>query len=226
MLPPLAVPVHDAAAGLVNGNPTVVGGGNTSEQAVIQSLQGSAWRQVGTLPTTRSDLDVVQWRRHAYVIGGYDGSSEPTSILRVSSGGAPHAAGTLINGVRYAATARLGSQVFVIGGEVAGRELDAIQRVDLATGHVHLAGHLPTALGHAMAATVGGRILVMGGRVTPSRQTNTMWWFDPSTGRCVPAGHLPSPLSDAAAVSDGRQVWLLGGETPAITDSVIAVTFR
>jgi len=224
LLPPLSVPVHDAAGGLVDGDAVVVGGGNTSEQAVVQSLSRGGWRQIGGLPTSRSDLSVVEWRHHAYVIGGYDGASEPRTILRISSAGAPHAAGTLIHGVRYAATARVGSQVFVIGGEVAGHELDTIQRIDLATGRVRSAGHLPTPLGHAMAAVVGGRILVLGGRVTPLRQTDVMWWFDPATQRCHRAGHLPEPLSDAAVSSDGRRIWLLGGESPAVTDAVVVVT--
>jgi N-acetylneuraminic acid mutarotase len=225
-LPPLSVPVHDTAAGFVNGSPTVAGGGNTSEQRAIQSLTGSGWRHVGNLPTTRSDLSIVEWRQHAYVIGGYDGASEPTTVLRISSDGDPRPAGTLIHGVRYAATARIGSHVFVIGGEVAGRELDSIQRIDLASGRVQPAGQLPVPLGHATAAAVGGRILVLGGRMTPARQTDVMWWFDPGTRRCHPAGHLPAPLSDAAVISAGHRIWLLGGETPAITDAVVAVTLR
>jgi N-acetylneuraminic acid mutarotase len=219
------VPVHDTAAGLVAGNPTVVGGGNTSEQSVVQTWENQAWHRVGRLPTTRSDLSLVEWHRHAFAIGGYDGTSEPTAILRVSRGVA-QPVGALIHGVRYAATARVGSSVFVFGGEDAGREADTIQRVDLATGGVQPAGHLPVPLGHAMAATVGGRILVMGGRVTPSLPTDAMWWFDPTTGRFHRAGHLPSPLSDAAVASYRRRIWLLGGETPTVTDSVTVVGLR
>jgi hypothetical protein len=225
-LPPLSVPVHDSAAALVGGHPAVVGGGSTSEQAAVQSLGRGGWRRVGSLPTARSDLNVVEWRRHAYVIGGYDGTSEPTAVLRLSSTAVSQTAARLLHGVRYAATARVGSQVFVIGGESAGRELATIQRVDLSTGRVRPAGRLPVALGHAMAAAVGGTILVVGGRVTPSRQTDLMWWFDPATGRCRPAGHLPTPLSDAAVASEGRRIWLLGGETPAITDAVVSVSAR
>jgi len=49
----------------------------------------------------------------------------------------------------------------VIGGEVAGRELDSIQRIDLASGRVQPAGQLPVPLGHATAAAavrVGGLV--------------------------------------------------------------------
>jgi N-acetylneuraminic acid mutarotase len=223
-LPPLAVPVHDTAAGLVARRPTVIGGGNTAEQATVQSLARGRWREVGRLPSTRSDLSVVDWQHRAYVIGGYDGTTQPTGILRLTSSGPPHRAGALAHGVRYAATARLGPRVFVIGGEVDGRELDTIQRVDLTTGRTRPTGRLPVPLGHAMAAAVGGRILVMGGRTGPGQQSDRLWWFDPGSRRLHPAGRLPTPLSDAAVATAGRRIWLLGGETPQTTDRVTALT--
>jgi N-acetylneuraminic acid mutarotase len=225
-LQPLAVAVHDAAGGLVGGAPTVVGGGNVNEQSLVQSKVQGRWARVGDLPTTRSDLSVVDWRGHAYVLGGYDGASTPTAILRLSNRGAPHRVGRLLRGVRYAAVARLGSQAYVLGGEVTGQELDTVQRVDLATGRTHPAGHLPVPLGHAMAVAVGDRVLLMGGRVSPDRQTDALWWYDPTTRRVRPAGHLPGPLSDAAVASYGPQVWLLGGEDPGVTDRVVVVTVR
>jgi Kelch motif len=225
-LPSLAVPVHDTAGGLVAGTPTVVGGGNASEQSVVQSLGRRHWLREGDLPTSRSDLGVVEWRHHAYVIGGYDGASLPTGILRLSARSAVRRVGSLLHGVRYAAMARLRSDVYVFGGEVGGREIATIQRVDLTTGRTRPAGRLPVPLGHAMAVAVRDRILVMGGRVTPSRQTDATWWYNPATGRVRPAGRLPIPLSDAAVASRKRQIWLLGGETPSVTDRVITVTVR
>jgi hypothetical protein len=224
--PSLLVPVHDAAAGLVHGRPTVVGGGNTAESAALQSLGSGAWRPIGNLPSTRSDVSVVEWHHHAFVIGGYDGTSEPTGVLRVTPQGATRRVGELTHGVRYAATARIGSHVYVLGGEVAGRELDTIQRVDLRTGRTRPAGRLPVPLGHATAVAVAGRILVIGGRVTPARQTDGLWWFDPVTGRVLPAGHCPFPVSDAAVATHGHRIWVLGGETPRITDDVVEMTVR
>ncbi|HEY3527976.1 MAG TPA: hypothetical protein VGK78_02410 [Nocardioides sp.] len=225
-LPSLTVPVHDAAGGLVAGAPTVVGGGNSAEQSAVQTLAPGGWRRVADLPTTRSDLGVAEWQGTAYVIGGYDGASVPRTILRLSPHQAPRRAGALLDGVRYAAMARIGSDVYVLGGEVAGRELDSIQKVDLATGRTRPAGRLRVALGHAMAVPVAGRILVMGGRVAPYRQTDAMWWYDPASGHLRRAGRLPMPLSDAAVATYGRRIWLLGGETPGITDRVVAVGLR
>jgi hypothetical protein len=225
-LPPLAVPVHDVAGGLAGATPLVVGGGNATEQDVVQALSGGAWRVVGHLPTTRSDLSVVARGSTPLVIGGYDGAAVPTTVLALSARGARRPAGRLVQGVRYAATAVAGHTAYVFGGEVAGAELDAVQALDLRTGHTRVVARLPVPLGHAMAARVGSRILLMGGRTTPDRQTARMWWFDPASGRFSPAGSLPQPLSDAGVVASGRAVWLLGGESPTVTDRVVFVRAR
>jgi Kelch motif len=222
----LAVPVHDTAGGVVGGLPTVVGGGNATEQSVVQAFDGDAWSLAGNLPTTRSDLSVVEWQGRSFVIGGYDGVHVPREILELRPSGSMRGAGSLVAGVRYAATARAGDTAYVFGGEVLGHELDAVQAVDLRTGRTRVVARLPVPVGHAMAATVGSRILLMGGRVTPDRQTAAMWWFDPASGRFTRAGTLPQPLSDAGVASYAHRVWLLGGEDPTVTDQVVTVTVR
>ena len=190
-LPPLAVPVHDVAGGLLGRVPAVVGGGNATEQDVVQTLAGAAWHVSGHLPTTRSDLSVVQRGPRPWVIGGYDGASVPTEVLALAGVGSSRPVGNLVRGVRYAATAVSGHTAYVFGGEVLGRELGTVQAVDLATGRTRVVARLPVPLGHAMAATVGDRILLMGGRVAADRQTAAMWWFDATNGRFSPAGRLP-----------------------------------
>jgi N-acetylneuraminic acid mutarotase len=225
-MPRLAVPVHDVAGGLAGTTPLVVGGGNATEQDVVQALQGGSWQVVGHLPTTRSDLGIVQSGSTPLVVGGYDGAAVPTQLLALSANGASRPAGQLVQGVRYAATAVAGHTAYVFGGEVNNAELSAVQAVDVRTGHTRVVAQLPVPLGHAMAATVGTRILLMGGRVTPDQQTDAMWWFDPASGRFTRAGRLPHPLSDAAVTSSGPRVWLLGGEDPSVTDSVVFVNVR
>jgi hypothetical protein len=225
-LAPLAVPVHDVAGGLAGGVPLVIGGGNATEQDVVQARRGSRWQVVGHLPTTRSDLSAVTDGAALLAIGGYDGSGTPTAVLRIDRAGAPHPFGRLLTGVRYAATAVAGHTAYVFGGEVLGHELGGVQAVDLRTGHTRTVGRLPVPVGHAMAASVGDRILLMGGRVAPDRQTARMWWFDPATSRFTAAGALPVPLSDAAVAPSGHRVWLLGGEDPSVTDRVLFVKVR
>lgn len=225
-MPSLAVPVHDVAGGMAAGTPLVVGGGNATEQDVVQALDHGTWRVVGHLPTTRSDLSAVGLGGTLLAIGGYDGVGTPTPLLALGPQGSVTTHGRLSQGVRYAATAVLGHTAYVFGGEVSGRELDAVQAVDLRTGRTRVVAHLPVPLGHAMAATEGERILIMGGRVTPDRQTAAMWWFDPASGRFTPAGRLPTPLSDAAVATWGHRAWLLGGEDPVVTDRVVFVQAR
>ena len=214
-LPSLPTPVHDTAGGLVAGRPAVFGGGNATEQSVVQVLGGRAWSTPLHLPTTRSDLSVVQVGGSTLVIGGYDGTATPRDILRIGADGRPARIGSLRQGVRYAATAVVGSHVYVFGGEVDHRELDAVQDVDATTGRTRLVGRLPVPLGHAAAVTVGDRVLLLGGRTGPDTFTNALWWFDPASGSFKRAGTLPAPTSDAAVVASGNQVWLLGGESPS-----------
>ena len=225
-LPPLAVPVHDVAGGLLGRRPVVVGGGNATEQDVVQTLSGAAWHVTGHLPTSRSDLNVVQRGTQPVVIGGYDGANVPTEVLALAGDGSSRTVGHLVHGVRYAATAVSHHTAYAFGGEVLGRELGTVQAVDLTTGRTRVVATLPVPLGHAMAVTVGSRILLMGGRVTPDRQTAAMWWFDPATGRFTRAGRLPRALSDAGVAASGHRIWLLGGEDPAVTDGVLTISVR
>ncbi len=221
-LPTLGTQVHDTAGGLYAGNPAVFGGGNASEQSVVQRLVGSHWQPVTHLPTTRSDLSVVSVNGTTLVIGGYDGANVPRTILAVGANGLKPA-GQLVTGVRYAATAVLGSDVYVFGGEVSGRELGNVQRYDATSQKTTAVARLPRPLGHAVAVTVGKRILLMGGRIDPNTQTSSMWWFDPATAKFSKAGKLPAALSDSAVMSVGNRIWLLGGEDPSVTDRVVEI---
>ena len=224
--PSLAVPVHDAAGGRFAGAPAVFGGGNATEQSLVQALHGRSWRRVAAFPTTRSDLSVVSTPAGTVAVGGYDGTSVPRTLFVQRGAGPMRPAGQLVHGVRYAATAYAAGAVYVFGGEVAGAELGAVQRVDPRTGRTRVVATLPRPLGHAMAVPVGGRVLVMGGHTSPDARTDRMWWFDPATRRFAPAGRLPRPLSDAAVALDGTHVWLLGGEDPQVTDRVVEVDLR
>lgn len=222
-LPSLGVPVHDVAAGSYAGLPAVFGGGNATEQSVIQVLRGNSWKQVTHLPTTRSDLSVVQVAGRTLVIGGYDGTSTPTAVLAVGPHGGLSTFGKLVVGVRYAATAVVGTEVYVFGGEVNSRELDTVQRVDGQTGRTTIVARLPHALGHAVAAYVGGRVLLIGGHVDPNTRTSQMWWFDPLSHAFTRAGKLPVALSDSAVAVLGKEIFLLGGESTSVTDRVVVI---
>ena len=223
-LPDLTVPVHDTAGA---PGPLVIGGGNASEQDVVQARSGAGWAVVGHLPQPRSDLSVVEVNGRILVLGGYrgTGTAEP-SILASTDGNQWQKIGRLPLPVRYAATAVVGSDVYVIGGERAGVEQTAIQRVDATTGKASIIGHLPGPLGHASAVVLGGRILLAGGRTGVDTLTDKLWWLDPASGQVTPAGRLPFPLADSAVATSGGHAYLIGGEVPNDTDKVLRLTFR
>lgn len=224
-MPSLPVPVHDTAGALLAGKALVIGGGNASEQDVVQEWDGHRWRVVGHLPQARSDLVAASVGDRVLVLGGYDGTrpAEP-GILASTDGRRWRTIGRLPVPVRYPASTVVDGAVWLFGGERSGAEQRAIQRVDPRTGAARVAGELPVALGHAVAVPLDGRVLLVGGRTGPDTLSARLWWFDPSTGRVTPAGRLSRPLADAAVARLGTRTVVVGGESPADTDQLVEVT--
>jgi len=223
--PALPVAVHDTAGTTIAGTTFVVGGGNASEQSVVQASTGAGWKIVGHLPQARSDLTVVGAGGGMLALGGYNGSrpAEP-DILASTDGRAWHTIGHLPVPVRYAASAVADGSVWLFGGEVGGVMQTAVQRIDPTTGKAQVVAHLPVRIGHTMAMPFGSRILLVGGRSDPNTPLSTMWWFDPASGRFTAAGRLPMPLADAGVAEVGSTAYLIGGESPAMTDRVLQVS--
>ena len=220
----LPQPVHDAAGFMVRGGPLLLGGGNGSELSGVQRRDRSGqWRTVGHLPGSRSDLSAVTVGSGGLAIGGYDGRAASRSVLRTDTGQRFTEVAPLVHGIRYAAVARSGGAVWVIGGEAAGAELPWIQRIDLRSHHTSVVGRWPVRLGHAAAVPVGGRILVLGGRTSPHRITDTMWWFDPSNHTITDAGRMPYPVADAALAVTRDAAYLIGGEGPDFRRDVLEI---
>lgn len=188
------------------------------------------WKVVGRLPQARSDLSLVtvgdSSPPYMIALGGYNGTRTAEPGILVWNGYGWDQIGQLPVPVRYAATAVIGNDVYVVGGERAGVMQTAIQRVDATTGKATVVAHLPGPLGHASAVALGGRILIVGGRTGVDTLTDRMWWFDPATAAVTQAGHLPFPLADSAVATAGGPAFLIGGETPRDTDKVLRLTFR
>lgn len=227
-LPSLAVAVHDTAGSTNTGGPLVIGGGNSSEQSVVQQWSGSAWRAVGNLPTTRSDLVAAAIGGRTFVLGGYDAVTPAvSSVLSSTDGRTWTKVGALAVPLRYAATAVVGPTVWLFGGEASGAESDVVQTFDTATGKGRVVAHLPSAIGHASAFRFQDKFLIIGGRTDASSgaMTDRMWWFDPSTGRFTDAGRLPYVLADAAIVTGGNFAYVVGGESPHPISTILRITF-
>jgi N-acetylneuraminic acid mutarotase len=206
----------------------VIGGGNSSEQSVVQQWSGGAWHIVGHLPTTRSDLVAATTGGKTFVLGGYDGVTPAVgSVLSSSDGHSWTTVGSLAVPLRYAATAVVGSTVWLFGGEASGTESDVVQTFDTATGKGQVVAHLPSAIGHASAFRFQDKFLILGGRTDASSgaMTDQMWWFDPGTGKFTDAGRLPYVLADAAIVTGGDFAYVVGGESPHPISTILRIAF-
>lgn len=225
----LAVAVHDATGLVVNHQPFVIAGGNTTTIDDVQALAASGRsRVVAHLPQPRSDLSATSVEGSGYVLGGFDGTTSLPQILRTGDGTHFVPFAQLRITVRYAAVAGVvtpaGGQLLVFGGEHDGVPIDAVQDVDLTSGRTRIVGHLPVPLAHEAAFTLGDQVWLAGGRSHDQLQSR-IWRWDLPRRRAVAAGRLPYPVADAGlAVDDPRTAYLLGGETPDPTSRVVVLT--
>ena len=218
----LPTAVHDASGASIAGSTFVFGGGNASEVASVQRYHAGAATVAGRLPQPRSDTVATEIDGKAYVLGGYDGSSEPASVLETDDGTTFIPVARLAQTVRYAALAVLAGRIFLFGGEHHGTTVSTVQIVDPHPGDASITGQLPMPLTEATAVVLDDQILVIGGR-SGGRILDAVQRFDPATGAFTIVGHLPYPVADAGATVVDGVAYVVGGETPAVTASVITL---
>jgi N-acetylneuraminic acid mutarotase len=227
----LALAVHDSAGAVLGGRDMVFAGGSYSTVSTVQEWSGGgAGREIGHLPSGRSDLAAVTVGSTAYIVGGFDGTHMDPEVLATSDGLTFRPVAALPVPVRYPAVGYAAGALWVFGGvtstsEGGTQETAAIQRIDPATGQASVVGHLPQAMGHATAVSLAGHVFVLGGRsgTTPSA---VIWRLNPATCSVEPAGTLPQALSDAGSVVVGSTAYLVGGEVTgpaAPLSSVVAL---
>lgn len=223
----LVVPVHDTAGVAMPGGDWVLGGGNSSEQSVVQRVRAGRAHVVGDLPGPRSDLVAVAAAGRACVLGGYDGSTTAVGEVDCSRDGRHwQRLTTLPVPVRYPGLVRRGDTVLVFGGQRGLAMVDAVQEVDLRTGAARVIGRLPRPLGHEAAVMTPTGIWILGGRTDTNTVTARSWSYDASSGQFRRIKSLPYALADAAVAVASRATWLLGGETPNWTDRVLEISMR
>jgi len=226
----LAVGVHDATGLVVDRAPLVIAGGNTTTVGDVQSLSPAGRsRVVAHLPQPRSDLSAAYMDGQGYVLGGFDGTTSLSPVLRTSDGRRFSTVAHLPITVRYAAVAGVvtsaGDQLFVFGGEHNGIPIDDVQDVDLTTGRSRVIGHLPEPLAHEAALVLGGTVWLAGGRSHDQLQSR-IWRWDAGRHRAVGAGRMPYAVADAGVAVEGSTAYLMGGETPEPTAHVILLAVR
>ena len=211
-------PLHDAAGVLLQGRPTVFGGGTVASNATVQALPSSvgAASTVGSLPQPRSDLAATLIGSTAYIVGGYTGSSFDSAVLATSNGGTFRQVATLPIPVRYPAVASLDGRIYVFGGQSEnGQPAAQIQMIDPAQHSAKVIGSIPEADTGAAAMVLGGTVYLAGGSTSVATGTAaipTIWAFDPTTGTMLVAGSLRSPVAHAGVAVLGSRAWIVGGE--------------
>jgi outer membrane protein assembly factor BamB len=230
----LSGPLHDAAAVTLGGKVLVFGGGTETSTDAVQALPatggsiaaGATARQVGRLPTVRSDLSAVAVGNTAFVLGGYDGNQTIASVLATTDGSSFTQVAKLPAPGRYLAVAALGDRIYAFGGESAsGTADDAIQEIDSRTGSAQIIGHLPAPLSHASTVVLGSSIFVLGGEMSGS-PSDRIWRFEPGLKRVVAAGRLPQPIAAGDAATIGSTGYLIGGTGRGETTLATVVTVR
>ena len=130
------MPVHDAAAAVLGGHLLVFGGGASTVEDVVQSVDlGSGHASiVGHLPTPLADLQAVSDGHTVYLVGGYDGRSPQSNVYATTNGRSFRKVAALPAGVRYPAVAMVGGRIVVAGGETGSGAVDGVWTVNPATG--------------------------------------------------------------------------------------------
>ena len=222
----LPVPVHDAGGAVVGGRDLLFGGGSTTVTSAVQDVTpGTSPRVVGHLLRPRADLVAISVGGAGYVLGGFDGAEGSATILRSRDGRTFTVVGSVAVPVRYPAVAVSAGAIWLFGGEHDGKQVNDVQRIDLATGRGSVAGHLPHPLSHAGAFTLGGVVFLAGGRSGPTA-TDAVLRFDPATVKLTDAGHLPAARSDFGIAVVAGTAYLVGGENPRPVNTVIEVHAR
>ncbi|MFC2079412.1 Kelch repeat-containing protein, partial [Candidatus Bipolaricaulota bacterium] len=157
-----------------------------------------------------------------FVLGGYDGKSYRSEILRVVDDEARVIA--RLPGPRaYGAAIGVGNALYYAGGWDGERMLDDIVAIDLSSGAATVVAQLSSPRRFVAAAAVGNLIYFVGGEGSRSTFSDEIVEFDPERSRIVRIGHLPTGRYLVGAVSGGSNLLVLGGKNTRSLDEVLSV---
>jgi len=151
------------------------------------------------------------------LLGGLTAADTSTSSIVLAHPSNASQRGQLPTALHDAGAAQLGAFTYLFGGGDGVRQLDAIVRVDGATGATAPAGRLPSPSSDQAAAAVGGTAYVVGG-YTGTRWLDTIVAWRPGKAARVVA-HLPTALRYAAVTAVGDRLLIAGGSLPDGTAS-------
>ena len=183
-----------------------------AHRAVRRVLARLVERVTGHLPAPVQDAAAAATSSRVWLLGGLTPADTSTSQIVLAGARGAEQRGALPTALHDAAAAQLGGATFLFGGGDGIRQLDAILRVDGATGATVPVGRLPSPSSDQAAAAVAGTAYVVGG-YTGSRWLDTIVAWRPGTAVRVVA-HLPSPVRYAAVTAVGNLLVIAGGSLP------------
>jgi N-acetylneuraminic acid mutarotase len=212
------------------GDQVVLAGGTTwqgdtkrwLDQIWTYDPSRNLWREAGRLAAPVAYAATGMGQGSLWFAGGSSGTETHRSLWRLNETLTPQRVAPLDRGVVYAASAIIGSTLYVVGGTDDQAALDRVGNVfvaiDLKTGaSTRLPDYPEPGLTTGTAAAVGGRLCVFGGaRWDPAKKTvvnhGTAHVYLPATKRWEALPRLPHPGRGLTAVAlDDRHLLIAGG---------------
>ena len=221
-VPPMPTARQNMASTLLDGTIWVIGGLGAGSKG-LQRVEGydpviNGWKSGPDLPIRLHHEMAVTYKGEAVVIGGWipkgsDPSAEVTGRMLALRGGKwvnlpslhwPRAAG---------AAAVVGDRIVVVGGQAAGRLVEATEIFD--GKRWRIGANIPTPREHLAAASDGKFVYAVGGRaLSPDKNSAALERYDPSTNKWQRLPDMPTARGGlGAAIAEGH-LFAVGGETP------------
>lgn len=211
---------HDAAAGFLNGQLTVFGGGQNASYNTVVRVQSTQSVVIGRLSAPLSDATAVPytWKgtKGIALIGGYDGKVYRKSAQFVSLQGGKLVYTPLFQmpvGLRYTAVAVAGHQIYMVGGKMPQGISSAVYAWKPGDPHVQRLTTLNMALQKASAFVTGKNLIVAGGLNASDHVLDTILAIRVTDGKTRVIGHLKTPLTDMGYAQTGETGYIAGGFT-------------
>ena len=181
-------------------------------------------RDAGRLSAPLQDAAAAPVDGGAVLVGGLTVADTSTDAIVTATRAGARTVGRIPGALHDAAAVTLGREAYVFGGGNGGAQLDAILKVDPATGAAQRVGTLPAPSSDQAGAAIGRTAYVVGG-YTGSRWLDSIVAWRPGARARVVA-HLPHPLRYAAVAAAGGRLVIAGGslEDGTASDAVYAYT--
>jgi Kelch motif protein len=186
------------------------------------NLSTNSLRAVAQLPYGCYRPETATSNGQLFVLGGYDGQSYRSEILRIIDDAAEIAA-MLPSPRAYGAAIGVKDVLYYAGGWDGERMLDEMLAINVISGEVTVIGHLSSPRRFVAAAKVGDLIYFIGGEEARSKLSDEIVEFDPSTHRTLRTGHMSSGRYLVNAIAHDSGLLVLGGKSTRSLDDVLFV---